>query len=141
MRILFKLSTGLQFNCPYIPNLTWIDLWALPCGVSFSLQKMEKRYSSFFWDALWSADRRTTRNTVLSTSTRISIETLKLDDMQLIISLMFYLTWVFRMQWRAKIRKPCNIKMISRSLIFTVYKQISQISIKISKNERKLHVL
>ena len=45
---------------------------------------MEKRYSSFFWNALWSADSRATRNTVLSTSTRIFIETLKIDDMELI---------------------------------------------------------
>ena len=120
------------------PHLDWpvsSSLWI------FSLWKMEKRYSSFFWDALWSADRRTTRNTVLSTSTRIFIETLKLDDMKLIISFMFYLTWVFRMQWKAKIRKPCSKKMISRSLTFTIFKQISQISIKISKNERKLHIL
>ena len=43
------------------------------------------------------------------------------------------------MPCRAKIRKPCSIKMISRSFIFTICKQINQIPIKFSKKERKLH--
>ena len=118
------------------PHLDWpvgSSLW------SFLLYKMEKRCSSFFWIVLWSADRQATRNMVLST--RIFIETLKLDDIKLIISSMFFLTWVFRIQCRAKIRKPCSKKIISRSLIFTICKQISQISIQISKKEGKLHIL
>ena len=48
--------------------------------------------------------------------------------MELIISLMFYQTWVFRMH---------DFKII----IFTICKQISQISIKISKKEGKFHLL
>ena len=43
------------------------------------------------------------------------------------------------MPCRAKIRKPYSIKMISRSFIFTICKQINQIPIKFSKKERKLH--
>ena len=80
---------------------------------------MEKRCSSFFWIALWSADRWETWNMVLSP--RIFIETLKLDDMQLAYNQFhFFLTCVFRIQCRAKIRKPCSIKIIPRSLVFTI---------------------
>ena len=130
-------KTAIQLPIHPQPHLDWpvsSSLW------SCSLWKMEKRYSSFFWNALWSADSRATRNTVLSTSTRIFIETLKIDDMELIIGLMFFLTWVFRMHCRAKIRIPCSRNMILGSLLFTICKQTSQISIKISKKEGKLHI-
>ena len=50
----------------------------------------------------------------------------KYYDMELTISLIFFFTWVFRIQCRAQIRKPCSINMISRSLIFTICKQIRQ---------------
>ena len=139
MRFRFKFSTtAIQLPIHRRPRLDWpvsSSLW------SCSLWKMEKRYSSFFWIALWSADRRATCNMVLSTSTQIFIETLKIDDVELIIGLMFFfLTWVFRMQCRAKIRKPCSRNMILGSLLFTICKQTSQISIKISKKEGKLHI-
>ena len=129
-------KTAIQLPIHPQPHLDWpmsSSLW------SCSLQRMEKRYSSFFWNALWSANRRATRNTVLSTSSRISIETLKTDDMELINFFMFFLTWVFRMQCRAKIRKPCSIKMISRSLNFTICKRINQMPLGFS--ERKENVI
>ena len=100
---------------------------------------MEKRYSSFFWNALWSADSRATRNTVLSTSTRIFTDIYRNTKDWWYGVNQWVFTWVFRMPCRAKIRKPCSIKMISRSFIFTICKQINQIPIKFSKKERKLH--
>ena len=81
-----QYKTAIQLPIHPQPHLDWpvsSSLWI------FSLQKMEKRYSSFFWISPWSADRRATRNMVFSTSIRISIETLKLDDIVLMISLMF----------------------------------------------------
>ena len=33
VRFRFKFSTRLRFSCQYIPNLTWIDLWALHSAV------------------------------------------------------------------------------------------------------------
>ena len=111
-------KTAIQLPIHPQPYLDW------PVSSSFcscSLWKMEKRCSSFFWIPLWSADRGATWNMVLSTP-QIFILTQKLDDMELIISLMFFLTWVFRTQCRVKIRKPCSIIMISRSLIFTICK-------------------
>ena len=107
-------KTAIQLPLYPQPHLDWpvsSSLYSCP------LKKIEKRYSFFFWIALWSADRQATWNMVLSSTTQISIKALKLDDMELTISLMFFLTWVFRMQCRAKIRKPCSIKMISGSLI------------------------
>ena len=106
-------KTAIQLPIHPQPYLDW------PVSSSFcscSLWKMEKRCSSFFWIPLWSADRGTTWNMVLSTP-QIFILTQKLDDMELIISLMFFLTWVFRMQCKAKIRKPCSTNLISRSLL------------------------
>ena len=106
-------KTAIQLPIHPQPYLDW------PVSSSFcscSLWKMEKRCSSFFWIPLWSADRGATWNMVLSTPL-IFILTQKLDDMELIISLMFFLTWVFHMQCRAKIRKPCSTNLISRSLL------------------------
>ena len=106
-------KTAIQLPIHPQPYLDW------PVSSSFcscSLWKMEKRCSSFFWIPLWSADRGATWNMVLSTP-RIFILTQKLDNMELITSLMFFLTWVFRMQCRAKIRKPCRTNLISRSLL------------------------
>ena len=106
-------KTAIQLPIHPQPYLDW------PVSSSFcscSLWKMEKRCSSFFWIPLWSADRGATWNMVLSTPL-IFILIQKLDDMELIISLMFFLTWVFHMQCRAKIRKPCSTNLISRSLL------------------------
>ena len=124
---LFKLSaisiqiqhnTAIRLPMHPQPHLDWHVSSSLR---SCLLQRMEKRCSSFFWIALWSADRWETWNMVLSP--RIFIETLKLDDMQLVYNQFhFFLTCVFPIQCRAKIRKPCSIKIIPRSLVFTIFK-------------------
>ena len=124
---LFKLSaisiqiqhnTAIRLPMHPQPHLDW----HVSCSLrSCLLQRMEKRCSSFFWIALWSADRWETWNMVLSP--RIFIQTLKLDDMQLVYNQFhFFLTCVFRIQCRAKIRKPCSITIIPRSLVFTIFK-------------------
>ena len=108
-------KTAIQLPIHPQPYLDW------PVSSSFcscSLWKMEKRCSPFFWIPLWFADRGATWNMVLSTP-RIFILTKKL-----IISSMFFPTWVFRIQCRVKIRKPCSTNVISRSLLSQYSKKL-----------------
>ena len=95
-------KTAIQLPIHPQPYLDW------PVSSSFcscSLWKMEKRCSSFFWIPLWSAGRGATWNMVLSTP-RIFILTQKLDDMELIISLMFFLTECFACSVERKSGNP-----------------------------------
>ena len=99
-------KTAIQLSIQCLSHLVWpvsSSLWRCP------LSKIEKRCSSFFWIVLWSADRWATLNMVLST--QVFIETLQLDDMQLVYKQFSFLTWVFRMECRAKIRKPYRINI------------------------------
>ena len=144
MRFRFKFSTRLQFNCPYIAYPTWIDLWTLLCGVVFYRRWKNNIHLSFESLSDLQIDEQHEiwfLALVLGyLSNYYYLIIIKVDDMELIIGLMFFLTWVFRMQYRAKIRKPCNRNMIFGSLLFTICKQTSQISVKISKKEGKLHI-
>ena len=109
-----KFIERLQFSFPRITNITWINLWAPLCGLSIVCRWENRVQLPFESLSYLQIDKQSKQKKAL-----IDIEskkknpiqgTFKLYNLIIYIICIIKLTWLFRTQWRRKIRRPLNRK-------------------------------
>ena len=109
-----KFIERLQFSYPRITNITWINLWAPLCGLSIVCRWENRVHLPFESLSYLQIDKQSKQKKAL-----IDIESKKKNPIQgtfkfcnliIYIICIIKLTWLFRTQWRRKIRRPLNKK-------------------------------
>ena len=109
-----KFIERLQFSYPCITNITWINLWAPLCGLSIVCRWENRVHLPFESLSYLQIDKQSKQKKAL-----INIESKKKNPIQgtfkfynliIYIICIIKLTWLFRTQWRRKIRRPLNRK-------------------------------
>ena len=107
-----KFIERLQFSYPRIT--TWINLWALLCGLSIVCRWENRVHLPFESLSNLQIDKQSKQKKAL-----IDIESKKKNPIQgkfkfynliIYIICIIKLTWLFRTQWRRKIRRPLKNK-------------------------------